>query len=67
VSEPEILTKLSNVTRSSNGWTARCPAHDDERPSLSISIGEDGRVLIYCFAGCPPEQALAAIGMRMPT
>jgi putative DNA primase/helicase len=65
VSEPEILTKLSNVTRSSNGWTAGCPAHDDEKPSLSVSLGEDGRVLIYCFAGCPPEQVVDAIGMRM--
>jgi hypothetical protein len=65
MSKPDILTKLSAVTRTSNGWTARCPAHDDEKPSLSISVREDGRVLIHCFAGCAPEQVVDAIGMSM--
>lgn len=31
---------------------ARCPAHKDHDPSLSIGIGEDGRILLKCFAGC---------------
>lgn len=33
-------------------WIARCPAHDDSEPSLSIGTGDDGRVLLHCFAGC---------------
>lgn len=33
-------------------WVARCPAHDDAAPSLSIGTGDDGRVLLHCFAGC---------------
>jgi hypothetical protein len=65
VSKPEILTKLSDVTRTRNGWTARCPAHDDHRPSLSVAVGDDGRVLVHCFAGCTPEQVVAAVDMRM--
>lgn len=32
--------------------TARCPAHDDRRPSLSLRDGRDGRLLAYCHAGC---------------
>jgi hypothetical protein len=65
MNEPEILSKLHNVTRANNGWSASCPAHDDETPSLSIGLGDDGRVLVHCFAGCTPEQVVAAVGMRM--
>lgn len=63
--EPAILAKLHDVTRTTNGWSARCPAHEDERPSLSIGAGDDGRVLVHCFAGCTPEQVVGAVGMQM--
>ena len=43
---------------------ACCPAHDDRNPSLSIREAED-RVLIHCFAGCPPADVLAAIGLEL--
>ena len=32
-------------------WMARCPSHEDKTPSLSIREGDDGRVLLHCFAG----------------
>jgi len=63
--EPEILAKLTNVTRTSDGWSASCPAHDDQTPSLSVRVAEDGRVLVKCFAGCMAEAVVAAVGMRM--
>src|SRR5215218_1564166 len=45
---------------------AFCPAHDDRRErSLSVKEGEDGRVLLKCFAGCATEQVVAAIGLSM--
>jgi AAA domain-containing protein len=47
-----------------NGWTARCPAHEDRTPSLTISEGAAGRVLIHCHAGCTSENVLAAIGLK---
>jgi hypothetical protein len=31
---------------------ARCPAHDDRNPSLSLKDGIDGRLLVHCFARC---------------
>ena len=31
---------------------ARCPAHDDRKPSLSIRDADDGKVLVRCHAGC---------------
>jgi hypothetical protein len=46
-----------------SGWQARCPAHEDRQPSLSLSEGEDGRVLVHCFAGCPPERILSALSL----
>jgi len=48
-----------------NGWMARCPAHDDRNASLSIGEGDDGRVLVKCFAGCSAEQVVAALGLTM--
>lgn len=40
-----------------------CPAHGDRSPSLSVSEGKDGRMLINCFAGCPVDRVLAADGL----
>lgn len=42
-------------------WKARCPAHNDRSPSLSIREGDDGRVLVLCRAGCALESILAAL------
>jgi hypothetical protein len=44
-------------------FTARCPAHDDRDPSLSVSIGADGRALVYCFAGCQTAEIVAELGL----
>ncbi len=46
-------------------WIARCPAHDDRSPSLSIRELPDGRTLIHCHAGCAPGDVVAAVGLRM--
>jgi hypothetical protein len=40
-----------------------CPAHDDRRPSLTVSRGDDGRWLVFCFAGCRTEAILVAAGL----
>src|SRR4051812_39475446 len=53
------------VRRSGAGWQARCPAHDDHQPSLSVSEGSDGRLLINCHAGCPTERVLDALGLTL--
>jgi hypothetical protein len=38
--------------RGGQGWVARCPAHHDRLPSLSIADGVDDGLLLRCFAGC---------------
>ena len=61
----EFLSRLKNVSSSSKGWKACCPAHDDHTPSLSIAVGDDGRILIKCHAGCTAEQVVASIGLSL--
>jgi hypothetical protein len=58
-----FLTRLAGVKRSGSGYLARCPAHDDHSPSLSIGVGKDGRILLHCWAGCGTKAILAALGM----
>lgn len=56
-----VLARLEGVRRAGAGWTARCPAHDDHDPSLSVGIGHDGRLLLHCFGGCPFHAILVAL------
>jgi putative DNA primase/helicase len=52
--------------RRAGGWIARCPAHRDLTPSLSITETADGRLLLHCFAGCSwraIRDALEAMGL----
>lgn len=44
---------------------ACCPAHEDRSPSLAVTHIEDGRILIYCFAGCEVGDVLAAVGLNI--
>lgn len=60
----EILSLLDGVTGSGNQYSARCPAHDDKRASLSISTGNDGRILLHCHAGCDISDVLDALGIE---
>ena len=47
-----------------SGWMARCPAHDDRTPSLSIRDGADGKVLVRCHAGCDQERVIVTLRAR---
>ncbi len=50
--------------RSSQGWTALCPGHEDQKESLSIAEGQGGAVLLHCHAGCQTEAVLGALGLQ---
>ena len=65
VEESEFLGKFEGVQKSGGGWVARCPAHGDDNPSLSIARGEDGRWLVHCHAGCSAEAVVEAVGLKM--
>lgn len=60
----DVLPRLQKVKSTRRGhWIARCPAHDDRSPSLSISETADGKVLLHCFTGCSYESLLSALGI----
>jgi len=50
--------------RQSGQWIAHCPAHSDERPSLSVTENE-GRILLHCFANCSIDQICASLGISV--
>ena len=60
-----LLSKLDGVKRSGDGFSARCPGHEDQRNSLSIKEGDDKRVLLKCFAGCEIERVVETLGLTM--
>ena len=59
-----VLDRLEQVTGSNGKWTARCPAHQDNSPSLAITEAYD-RLLIHCFAGCETEDVMTAMGLSL--
>lgn len=58
-----LISALHGVRGGPNSWIARCPAHEDRHPSLSIRSLEDGRILIHCFAGCSANSVVSSVGM----
>jgi len=60
----ELLARLDRVRPAGAGrWRARCPAHEDRSPSLSIAEGREG-VLLHCWAGCETQAVLGALGLE---
>ena len=61
IDQPDLLGRLERVEKSSGGWTARCPAHDDRESSLFIRHEDEVRWRLECRAGCTPEEVAGAI------
>jgi hypothetical protein len=60
-----LLDRLNGLKQTGpNRWVARCPAHEDRSPSLSIREVDDGRVLVRCFAGCGAIDVLESLGLN---
>jgi hypothetical protein len=61
----EALREVGCEPKLSGGvWHAKCPAHEDSTPSLSLKPGDDGRVLLKCFSGCSFPEITRALGLR---
>ena len=58
-----VLHRLEGLRGDQGEWKARCPAHNDRTPSLSITEASNGTVLLHCFAGCDPHDIVEAIGL----
>ena len=50
----------SLVADAHGNYLCRCPAHDDQSPSLSIR-DHGGKALVHCFAGCRQIDVIAAL------
>lgn len=60
-----LLDRHPDARKCGERYIARCRAHADTTPSLSLSRGNDGRALIHCHAGCSSRDVLAAVGLEM--
>ena len=61
-----FLNHLDKVRNNgSNKWMACCPAHDDKSPSMAIKAGDDGRIILHCFAGCSTESIVSSLNLKM--
>lgn len=59
----EILNRLDKVRKSGKNYTACCPVHDDNSPSMSITE-KDGRVLMHCHSCLANgRDVVAALGL----
>ena len=60
----DAIAKALGGRKTGIGWIARCPAHDDRNPSLSLSTGRGGKVLLRCHSGCGQAQVIDALRAR---
>ena len=65
----KVLSLLRCVKQTNDRqWQALCPVHETDggphKPSLSISVGEGGRVLLHCHAGCETTEVLRTLGLQ---
>lgn len=61
----DILSRLEGVKGRDGKYMARCPNHGDKTPSLSVSLGDDGKTILHCFAGCSTEDVVWSMGLTM--
>jgi 5S rRNA maturation endonuclease (ribonuclease M5) len=67
VSIADVLNALNQAGRthrpSGAGYDAQCPAHPDNTPSLHIEDGDNGGVILTCYAGCVLDDILGELGL----
>lgn len=66
----DFLSRLNRVRQLSDGqYQASCPTamhtHGDRSAGLSIKAADDGRVLVFCHAGCHAELIAQALGLTL--
>src|ERR1019366_5080866 len=59
----DAIIRGLEARRSGSTWMARCPAHEDNNPSLSIRE-DGGKVLLHCHAGCSQRDVVEALKAR---
>lgn len=57
--EALVMRLDPTARRQGRGWILRCFAHDDQKPSLSMVVAENGKLLMKCHAGCSQDALIA--------
>jgi len=66
MSAAQLLKRLHGARATGPGrWIAKCPAHKDRSPSLSLRELDDGRVLLHDFGGCDAAAVVSALGLEL--
>jgi hypothetical protein len=61
----DFLARLQGVRRRGDQqYVARCPAHEDHTPSLSVGQGRTG-IVLTCHTGCSVEAVVGALGLTI--
>jgi hypothetical protein len=61
-----FLDHRPNARKYGEGYRDACPAHEGKsRSTLSIKEGDDGRVLLHCFAGCSALDVVHSLGLEL--
>lgn len=61
----DFLALLKGVQPIGEGsWVARCPAHGDAHPSMSVAA-RDGKILVHCHVGCSAADIVGALGLEL--
>lgn len=64
MSAQDVVNRLEHCRQvAPDSWVARCPAHEDRSPSLSIKDAGGGRTLVHCHAGCGAIDVLDSLGL----
>lgn len=62
---PAFSSRLEGVRQTRHGWVAKCPAHEDNRPSMSFWVNQEtGDLLVKCFRGCTFDEIISAVGLE---
>jgi hypothetical protein len=66
-----VLEHADNIRKAGDGWLVSCPlpghgkGRGDQDPSVSVTEGDDGRVLVNCLAGCDTTEVVSGWGLTM--
>jgi putative DNA primase/helicase len=60
----EMIARALGGRKTGGSWMARCPAHNDQNPSLSIGETTSGKILVHCHAGCDQRLVIAVLRQR---
>ena len=62
--QAEKIAAQHEGKKTGDGWLVKCPAHNDSQQSCSVNVGNNGKLLLHCHAGCSYESLLDAFGLN---